>query len=60
MEKRFGRSIDNRWKLDWRCKSNSNARMAPAKTMFAQMIAVDVLVANLWMMDSFLWDPKER
>jgi hypothetical protein len=36
--------------VDWWCKSNRHARsICASKSMFAQMIAVDVLVANLWM-----------
>jgi hypothetical protein len=58
MEKRFGRSIDNRWKLDWRCKSNSNARSIWLQQNYVRVIAVDVLVANLWM-GFLLWDPKK-
>jgi hypothetical protein len=44
------RSIDNRWKLDLevQIKQQCSKYLAP-ETMFAQMIAVDVLVANLWM-----------
>jgi hypothetical protein len=45
------RVINNCGKLDWWwCKSNRHARSIWRKQKHvAQMIAVDVLVANLWM-----------
>jgi hypothetical protein len=60
MEKRFGKVYRQSLEVGLaEVQSNSNARVfGSSKTMFAQMIAVDVL-ANLWM-GFLLYGPKER
>jgi hypothetical protein len=56
------RVINNCGKLDWWwCKSNRHARSIWRKqNMFAQMIAVDVLVANLWMGFYFMGSKSDK
>jgi hypothetical protein len=59
MEKRFGKVYRQSLEVGLEVQIKQQRSIWSSKTMFAQMIAVDVLVANLWM-GFLLWDPKER